>query len=114
DVLAKLARRDELDHALGRVRSVATNATADHAVEPRAGAHRADQEHASPVSALERAVVEPDDVHGVLAQRVTRLEKSVKPMRSQKARSSGRAPTYSSSSSDSVIGASVRNVASRL
>ncbi len=64
DVSAELALIDEVDHAPGRIDAVPAYAAAHDAVEPRPGADGADEQHAAPVSSLERPVVETDDVHG--------------------------------------------------
>src|SRR5262249_19428552 len=61
DVRAE-ARRDELDHAIGRVRAVAPDPARDHAVEPRARAHRADEPDVAAMLVRERRIVEADHV----------------------------------------------------
>jgi hypothetical protein len=59
----ELARADQRDHPLRRVRAVALDVSAHDAVEPRAGAHRADEHDPPSVLARERSVVEANDVH---------------------------------------------------
>lgn len=52
----------DFDQAARRVRTVAANTAGDDAVQSRSRAHRANEEHVAPMLAVERRIIETDDV----------------------------------------------------
>ena len=62
-VSGELAPSHEIRHHGRGVRAVATHAAAHDPVEPRSGAHGADEQHVTAMRARKRSVVETDDVH---------------------------------------------------